>query len=33
MEFKLPPPLNMLPHYLAKRKWSTIHLYAVIFAC
>jgi len=27
VDFKLPLPLNMLPHYLAKRKWLTIHLY------
>jgi len=20
-------PLNLLPHYLAKRKWSAVHLY------
>jgi len=27
LELKLSPPLNLLPHYLAKRKWLTIHLY------
>jgi len=26
-EFKLPPPSNLLPHYLAKGKWSAMQLY------
>ena len=26
-EFKLPPPSNLLPRYLAKGKWSAMQLY------
>jgi len=30
MKLKLPPPLNLLPHYLVKNKWSTVQLYITI---
>jgi len=30
MILKLAPPLNLLPHYLVKSKWSTIQLYSTV---
>jgi len=30
MKLKLPPPSNLLPHYLVKSNWSTIPLYSTV---
>ena len=30
MDLKLPPPSNLLLHYLVKSKWSTVQLYSTV---